>query len=404
MATRTVGNLKIQLDAVTNRFDRNMKNAGKRVTMFQRTAQKARKIAVGLGRAFKFMAVAAAGAAVAIGGMLLKNMKTLDTLAKNASTLGIASDKLSGLHMAAELTGTSLEKLNDGLAKMQRNISEANQGTGTAIDALEMLGLSAEKMINLSPHEQFYAIADALLQITNQSDRMSIAMDIFGRGGADLLNTLALGAEGLRAVQLEAEMLGGAFSEDDLARVEAANDAILKMKVAFGAVVKRLTIELSPTIETIAEQFKEMAISGDFKGINTIIEKMVNSFQSLLKNIDALKAGFGFVWSVIKGIVSGLIAAVGLAVTLVEVIATGRKPKDPNSVAYSVIKTAGALGESAMGSYQSSRDAANRAAFPNMTPNAPIMQNGETREMMNFQEALEIWRSIHRDGIALQVN
>jgi len=294
MATKTVGRLKIQLDAVTNRFDKGMKGASKRVTRFQRGIARAKKVIGGFGRVLKGVAIAAAAAGAALAVVVGKSLERLDTLAKTSDKLGITTEKLSGLQMAAQLTGVEVAAMGDGLQKMQKNIAEAARGTGEAVESFELLGISAAELISMTPDEQFIAIAEAMQGVTTQADKMEIAMGIFGRGGGGLLNTLALGAEGLREIQGETEALGVAFSRLELAQVEAANDSMLKVKTAIQGVADKLAIALAPSITAASGMFVDWAQSGVMGGeeIEGTLDKVISKLETVGVLLDGLSIAF----------------------------------------------------------------------------------------------------------------
>lgn len=237
------------LDAKTGTFSRKMQQASRQSKM------------LGGGVSFLNGKLAALGGLL-VGGITIRgltnmigtSMKLLDVLAKTSDKLGIDSKALAGLQHAANITGVSVETLTKGLQNMARRVAEATEGTGEGVDALNALGLSAETLSGMSADRQFFAIADAMGRIGSQGKKVQIAFDLFGRGGVDLLNTMALGSDGLRSMSAEMDRLGGAIGRVDLAKVEQANDSIARAKTAFRGLANEITIGLAPTIEVIAEQ------------------------------------------------------------------------------------------------------------------------------------------------------
>jgi len=236
-----VARLDAIIGAKTEKFDAGMTRARKSLFGFSKTGDMANKMLVGLGSTllagvgiYKF--TAALGAAA----------ERLDEIAKMSDRLGIASEKLAGLTLAASQTGASARDLSVGMRDMVRRISEAATGSGEAAGALRELGLSAAEMNKLAPDEQFAKLATAMKGVTNQGDKVRLAYEIMGRSGTKLVNTLSLGADGLAAMQSEAERLGMAFSREELAKVEAYNDAMDKLGKAFQAASGEILINIAP--------------------------------------------------------------------------------------------------------------------------------------------------------------
>lgn len=254
----------------------------------------------GVGAAAGFTAVA--GAAVAAGTALWAFVKpafeSIDVLAKAADRLGITTEALAGLQHIANLSGVDVEAFNKGLEKMQVNLSDAAGGIGTAKTAFEELGLDVQQLMNLSAADQFAAIADALERVPRSADKLRIVTDIFGRSGAPLLNVLAEGGDGIRAMAEEAERLGLAVNRLDAAKIEAANDAWTRAEGAVNGLRNTLAVELAPTIEGIANQFTELAPSAI-----AAIESIANAVTSRL--ITALEAAQAMLQSLGGSLLSG---------------------------------------------------------------------------------------------------
>ena len=207
-----------------------------------------------IATAAKWGAAVSVAATAATAAIVAGSLKSIDALAKTSDKLGIAISDLQALRQAAELTGVGTNTLDMSLQRMTRRLSEAAQGTGEAQDALKELNLDALALAKLSPDEQFREIAGAMKQVGSQSDRVRLAFKLFDSEGAALVNTLALGKSGLQEIGDEMDALGASITRVDAAKVEAANDAMLRVATAAGAVSDRLTIELASSITAVANQ------------------------------------------------------------------------------------------------------------------------------------------------------
>ena len=79
---------------------------------------------------------------------------------------------------------------------------------GSRPSSTHLRAVSAEMLNGMSPDKQFMALADAFDQVSNSSDKVQYAMDIFGRGGVELVNTMRGGSDALEAFADEADRLG----------------------------------------------------------------------------------------------------------------------------------------------------------------------------------------------------
>ena len=209
----TIGTLVAKLNMDSRGFTRGASKS-------QGAMSKLGKAAGGLTKAVGAMGIAFGLAAVAGMGVMIKNsFQTIDLLAKTSAKLGIATEKLAGLRHAAELTGVATSTMDTALQRMVRRLSEAEGGTGVAVKAIEELGLSMEMLSQMTPDEQFSTIADAMNGMKSQSDKVRLAFSLFDTEGVNLVNTLAMGSEGLRETQQEAEKLGIAITRIDAAKI-----------------------------------------------------------------------------------------------------------------------------------------------------------------------------------------
>jgi len=265
MAKRRVGAVAVNLTARTNAFVRGMRKAAKSVGGLTTS------VARGTIRVAKY---GAGMAAVAVGGMTLltkQSFTLIDAIAKTSDKLGIATEKLVGLHHAGRLTGVATNTMNMALQRMTRRLSEAAAGGGEAVKAIAELGLDARKLAGMAPDEAFRRIADALESVPSQADKVRLAFKLFDSEGVALVNTLALGSKGLDTIGKEAVRLGLAMNRVDAAKIEQANDAITRMKAGWRGTANTIAITVAPAITDILKKFNEWSDSGP--GIAGRVEK-----------------------------------------------------------------------------------------------------------------------------------
>jgi hypothetical protein len=137
-------------------------------------------------------ATAAAGAGMAIG---IKNAIELGARLDHLSTqTGIAAGELRLLEQAFEDNGASASMVGKTVSRLQRRIVKAEQGSKSYADALGVLGLKTQDLINMTPDEQFKTVAAAISQVENQSRKAQAAMELFGNEGAKLMGVFESGA------------------------------------------------------------------------------------------------------------------------------------------------------------------------------------------------------------------
>lgn len=250
---------------------------------------------------FKTALVGAVGAG-GLGLLISNSLKATDALAKTAGRIGTTTEALSALQFAGQLTGVEVNTMNMALQRFTRRAAEAAVGTGEAQGALRELRLDARKLTELPLDEQMLTLADAFADAEARGvNPLKIAFKLFDSEGAALVNTLALGRDGLSELLGEARTLGVVMSANAAKGVEDANDALFRLQSLFGGLVKQTVAALAPAISALAD---------------LLTNKVAKAFDQTKGGVQA------FAQVLAKDAVGGMIAAVkgfeGLVQGLVE--------------------------------------------------------------------------------------
>jgi hypothetical protein len=269
-----VGSLTVSLTALTGRFSSGMKSAVKDVVGFGKSVKEmvhtlgdARNAVKGIGEAFD---------------RLKAPMENIDKTAKVADRLGATTEELIGMRHAANLAGVGADELDKALEKLSKNLGDPSKEVA---DALDKIGLSSIALLNMSPGERFAKIADGINKLGTQGEKAAVATALFGKTGADLLNTLELGSAGLRDATEETKKLGTAFSRIDAAQVEEANDSVTKLHSAFDGLLQKLSFKVAPFITELANDFIGLGTDGTSVA-DSIADGAVGIARSLLRVVD----------------------------------------------------------------------------------------------------------------------
>ena len=249
MAGDQVRSVSVVFRAFTDKLEKGLQKASGKVESFQKQLLKA---------AAGFVA-----ARFAVG-QFTSQFDKLNKLGKLSDALQVSPDFLRGLEMAAESVGESFEGAQDLVKEFNVRMGEARTGAGPAIEGLRLLGMTIEDFTNSSPEDAFLRVADALSQIEDPQLQMFAAGELFGGKGEDMLALLRQGKEGLREF-IKMAKDAGPISRNDIKRIEEAQRATQKMKMAWESIIQRLTIAVAPMLEMIAKAVEKIA-----QGVNKI--------------------------------------------------------------------------------------------------------------------------------------
>ena len=232
-------------------------------------------------------------AGVAGFGYLIKSsLNATDTLSKTANKIGTTTEALGGLRYAAEITGVATNTMDMALQRFTRRTAEAAKGTGEAKGAIKELGLNAQELNKMPLDQRMIALADAFGKVDNESDQLRLAFKLFDSEGAALVNTLALGSDGLKELLGEAKALGLTMSTAAAQGVEKANDSITKLLSLGKGLRDQFAAALAPAIESAVTMLTEFfqTIADDKGGVEKwargLAKGFLQSIQDIIQGLD----------------------------------------------------------------------------------------------------------------------
>ena len=243
---------------------------------------------------FGVNAAKAAGAVgVAFAALAVRQSIVADELGRIADKFGIATEAMTRLNHAASLADVSTMELANSFNFMLGSLFEAANGSETAIKAYKALGLNVATLINMRPEDAFNNIADAISKVENPAMRSALAIDIFGRNGANLIPLFKEGAEGLARASEEADRFGLSITKIDHSALDAANDAIHKVGDAVNGAARQFAVGLAPAISiTIEKLLSGVDVAGRFREAGFNLSMIwATGVEGIARGVDALWVG-----------------------------------------------------------------------------------------------------------------
>jgi hypothetical protein len=242
-----LGQLVVSLTAETAQFRQSM----------DRAAYQSQKNFQDITSAAK-MAGAAIAAFVSVRGIasaIKEQIDYADQLAKTAQKIGITTEELSKLNYAAKLSGVESGSLQGALSRLVKGMSDASQGTGEASKGFQALGINIKNSDGSlkSSTTILTEVAAKFRGLEDGTQKTALAIQLFGKSGADLIPLLNSGADGIKEMGDELERLGGVISGDFAAQSERFNDNIERLGILAKSTSMVIADELLPTINRFLE-------------------------------------------------------------------------------------------------------------------------------------------------------
>jgi hypothetical protein len=286
------------------------------VNAFKRIQAEAEKSGKGAGRALNFLTGQAAAlgrllptlsfAAVAAGATVLtkRALENADALGKLEQKTGLTVETLSTLSFAARTADLDQEQLRATLVKFTKVTDDYDQGLRSARDAVEQLFGTSKALEGLDQDTRFLKVVDALAKLEPGAKRTGLAMEFFGRQGAELLPLIDdLADGGFEKLRQKAEKLGLVVNRDLAEAAQRANDAMTDLQSTAEGIATQFTAGFAPAIADAADALVEAA-TGD--GVNAFRE-LGDFAGKVLKGIVVLLTAVG----------AGLVKIVGRTTALI---------------------------------------------------------------------------------------
>ena len=240
----------------------------------------------GLNKAFATLGlILSAGAFVR---MVKGSIDAADAFGKLEIQTGIAANTLQAYVNAGKIAGVEQATLEKGLKRLAQSMREADQGVATYKDAFDDLGISVRNTDgNLKTNQQILGeISDAFTKMEDGVTKTAIAMEIFGRSGASMVNLLNNGKASLEEFNFE-------VSDNFAQNAEYFNDQLTIIGFRAEGLAKQLTDHLLPSLNNLADMFREINVQGEgvviiFQAIELTIETIAAALFTAYKGFESV--------------------------------------------------------------------------------------------------------------------
>ncbi len=237
-----VSGIEVRFSGDTTPLERSVGRAQGAISSFAKTA------AASLAGALSVGVFVAAGKAA---------INYADNIGKMAQKIGMTTEELSKLNYAAKLSDVSIQELQGGLQLLSKNMEAGSEG-------LAALGISATTASGelRSTNEVMQDVAEAFAGMEDGAGKTALAMNIFGRSGANLIPLLNSGRRGLADMASEAKSLGVVISQDAAKAAERFNDNMTRLQSALDGLMNETIAPLIPQLADFAEKILEVIKAG----------------------------------------------------------------------------------------------------------------------------------------------
>lgn len=282
-----IGALHVMLGLNSAEFEQGLKNAKTGLGNFAKVA--------GVGLAAVGVAAAAAGTALAYA--VKGAIDNADQAGELAQSIGVSVEALTSLGYAAKLSGADAEGLATGLRKVSQNMLAVAQGSaGPAATAFQMLGISVQNANgSLRASDQVLIdVADRFSRMEDGATKTALAVQLFGKSGADLIPFLNQGREGIGALTAEADRLGITLSSETANAAGQFNDTLDRLRATFDGVINKVMQGALPALNQLGDTLASPEFAANAQAIGLVIvqsmQMAVDAINTTMRELNALRS------------------------------------------------------------------------------------------------------------------
>ena len=290
-----IGSLFVSLGLQSAAFTDGLKKARREKDEFAASALKMGKTVAG---AFAAAAAGAVAMSAALAAPINRAISGMDELAKSAQKVGTSVGDLARLRFAGSIAGLDNQQLQVGLTRLNVALAGIGRESTAATQALARLGVEA----GTSSFEAIKRIAAEFERIPDGVQKSALAVQIFGRSGAELIPLLNSGAEGIAKAAEEAARLGVIIDTKTAKAAESFKDDLNRLATASRGIITQISAGMVPALAAITrELLGNVSVGDEWRAFGVMLGKVIIDVgEAAVVAYEAITAATGALYAFLK--------------------------------------------------------------------------------------------------------
>lgn len=316
MSGTSLGRLYVDLLAKTSGFETDMGRAAwvaeKRAQEIDRAVSRMGDRVVGGFKVAALSALSFTGAALSVQsavGAIGEAIRNADRVDELSTRLGIGAEKLSAWGFAAKQAGSDLESVGAAVPKLSKQIAAAADPTSSASKLFAALGIDAKDAEGRlrDVEDVLPEVADRFKALNDDTLEQTLAMELFGKSGAELLEFLNSYSDLMADVPENA-----IISAETAQRAAEFGDQVDRLKAVMSGLSAEVSAELLPQLNELVAQVSEFVNDG--QNAELIANAISVAFNAASQNAEIFRVALG-------GLSEAGLGAIGVLAQLAESVA-----------------------------------------------------------------------------------
>lgn len=199
-----------------------------------------------------------------------------DDLITRSTQYGVSTEELQRMENVSKFIDTEVDTILAARQRMSKNIGSGNKN---ALEALGFLGVGAGG----KPEDTFWAIGEALMKVTDETEQEAKANAIFGKSWRDLVPLFQAGRKEYEQLMSEQNVL----TDDQVQSLGKLDDTYNKVENQINTIKQSFWASLAPALDEAALAFSGLVTQfNDFLNSEAgkeAIQKVVDGITNALK-------------------------------------------------------------------------------------------------------------------------
>ena len=241
-----------------------------------------------------------------------------------AQKTGVSVEQLSRFKQAAAASGTDIDSVGTAMIKYGKNAASTGKANEKLVAALDELGISSKDAAgNLKSSDQvMLEVADRFKAMPDGANKSRIAIDLFGKAGANLVPLLNGGSDAVKS--LTATMTTPFAKASD-----AFNDKLASIQGKLGQVGASVGSALLPALNLLSDVVIGLAngftaLPGPIQALIGVVAALIAAFVVLAPAVTAIiTLGSALSGLAIGATIASWLGAIGPAIAGITAVLTG---------------------------------------------------------------------------------
>lgn len=241
-----VGALRAILSLESAAFQKGLTSAQKSLAQFDKKMK-------AIGGKLQVVGAGISIAGAGIAAAFRSQVNAADEMSKAAQKFGVPVEELSRLKYAADLSDVSLETLGQSLGRLSKGMVNSP----AQFDKLGISILGADGKMR-GADQVLTELADRFAAMPDGAEKTALAIQLFGRSGAEMIPLLNGGSAALAELNAEANAFGVTVSGKTGKAAEDFNDGLTRLSKGFQGLAMKVTEALLPTLQGVVDKLLDL--------------------------------------------------------------------------------------------------------------------------------------------------